>query len=189
MEFKKLLLVISITIIIMMWFMFGISYGWYAYQNAETNIESTTLKDIPTVIFTQTEYIYATQTMPIEDTDRYNYAYKNSFSVSLGENLKNYETGIEISLKDIYMAEELKNDNYKYELVEDGKTISSGNFTNIENETVLLLKPMTLLQPSKYPQSYIYELYIWLSDDGTNQNALMNKSFSAKINVNSAVKK
>ena len=48
---------------------------------------------------------------------------------------------------------------------------------------------MTVLSPTSYPQNYNYELYIWLSDDGTNQNNLMNKGFSAKVSVNSATKK
>ena len=48
---------------------------------------------------------------------------------------------------------------------------------------------MTIIEPSNYPQTYNYELYIWLKEDGTNQNNLMNKGFSAKINVSSALKK
>ena len=48
---------------------------------------------------------------------------------------------------------------------------------------------MTVLNPEIYPKTYNYELYIWLSDDGSNQNNLMNKGISAKINVVSAVKK
>ena len=49
--------------------------------------------------------------------------------------------------------------------------------------------PMTVLKPQEYPKTYTYEFYVWLSDDGTNQNYLMNKGFSAKININSATKK
>ena len=52
MEFRKFIIVLSITITIIVGLMCGVSYGWYAYANAETNIEGTTLKDIPTVIFT-----------------------------------------------------------------------------------------------------------------------------------------
>ena len=39
--------------------------------------------------------------MPIYDEDRYRYANKNSFTVTLGENLKEYETGLEIVLNEI----------------------------------------------------------------------------------------
>lgn len=189
MEFKKFIIVLSITITIMVGLMCGVSYGWYAYANAETNIESTTLKDIPTVIFTQSDRIFSKSTTPIYDSDRYNYAYKNSFMITLGENLKNYETGIEINLKDIIMSNELKISNYKYELVEDGKTVSKGDFKDVGNNTTLNIKPMTIVKPTAYPQTYTYDFYIWLSEDETNQNDLMNKAFSAKINVNSAVKK
>lgn len=167
----------------------GVSYGWYAYSNAETKVGGSTLKETPTVIFAQTEYIYSSQTMPIYDEDRYNYANKNSFTVTLGENLKEYQTGIEIQLKDINISEELKIANYKYELLQDGKIISSGDFSNIGSSTVLKLMPMTLMETSTYPRTYTYELYIWLSEDESNQNHLMNKNFGAKIDINSATKK
>lgn len=189
MEFKKLIIILSITITIMVGFMCSVSYGWYAYANAETNIESTTLKNIPTVIFTQTDRIFSKTSSPIYDEDRYNYAYKNSFMITIGENLKGYQTGIEISLIDIMMSNELKIGNYKYELVEDGKTVGSGSFKDLGNNNTLVIKPLTIMNPNSYPQTYSYDFYLWLSEDETNQNELMNKVFSAKINVNSAIKK
>ena len=188
-EFRKLLLILVITISIIICIMLGISYGWYAYSNAETNIEGKTKKEQPTIIFAQTEYVYSKVTMPIYDADRYNYANKNSFTVTIGENLKDYQTGIEISLKDIVMSNELKNDNYKYELLQDGNVVASGNFSSLGVATTLNLLPMTILIPTSYPTTYNYELYIWLSDNGSNQNNLMNKVFSAKVNVSSATKK
>ena len=127
--------------------------------------------------------------MPIKDEDRYNYANKNSFNITIGENLKKYEVAIEISLKDIIMDNELKITNYKYELLQDGKYVGSGDFSNLGNSTSLKIMPMTKLVNNNFPQTYNYELYIWLSDDEANQNILMNKGFSAKISVNSAVKK
>ena len=189
MEFKKFLIVLSITISILVGIMFGASYSWYAYQNAETRVGGSTKKEAPSVVFAQTEYIFSKVTQPILDEDRYNYANKNSFTITLGDNVKDYQTGIEISLKDILMAPELRNANYKYELLQDGETVAKGDFSNLGSTTVLRLLPMTILNPVAYPTTYTYELYIWLSDDGSNQNELMNKVFSAKISVNSAVKR
>lgn len=189
MELKKLIIILSITITIIINLMFGVTYGWYAYSNAETTATGETIKEAPTIIFAQTEYISSSQSLPIYDEDRYNYANKNSFTVTIGENLKGYETGIEIALKDISIADELKIENYKYELLEDGKMIANGNFSTIDNNKELTLMPMTLYTPKSYPQTYTFELYIWLSDDNSNQNNLMGKEFSAKININSAVKK
>ena len=87
------------------------------------------------------------------------------------------------------MSEELKIPNYKYELLQDGQIISNGNFSNIGASTVINLMPMTLMETTIYPQTYTYELYIWLSEDETNQNNLMNQPFGAKIDINSAIKK
>ena len=56
----------------------------------------------------QTEYIESTQNMPIYDEDRYKYGNKNSFTVTLGENLIGYETGLQIILNNIEIANELK---------------------------------------------------------------------------------
>ena len=109
--------------------------------------------------------------------------------VTIGENLKDYETGIEISLKEVLISDELKSENYKYELVEDGKTVSSGNFKDIGKSDKLTIKPLTVMTPNSYPQTYTYDFYLWLSENETNQNDLMNKSFSAKIYVDSAIKK
>lgn len=188
MEFKRILIVLSITITILMCLMMGVSYGWYAYENAQSTVSGSTIKEAPTVIFSQTEYISSTQTLPILDKDRYNYANKNSFNVTIGENLREYQVAIEISLVNISMSDELKIANYKYELLQDGITIATGNFENLDVTTIKLM-PMTIVNPLGYPQTYTYELYIWLNDDGTNQNNLMNKGFNARVNINSAVKK
>ncbi len=189
MEFKKLVIVLSITLSMVVAMMFGVSYGWYAYANAETKVTATTAKNAPTVMFKQTEYINAVKMMPILDEDRYKYANKNSFTVTVGENLSKYQVGVEISLKDIKMSEELKIANYKYELLQDGEVVKKGNFDITGEIGTLPLMPMTVLKPQEYPKTYTYEFYVWLSDDGTNQNYLMNKGFSAKININSATKK
>lgn len=188
MEFKKMIIILTITITIIFGITLGISYGWYAYQNAESNVIGSTINEKPTVIFAQTEYIESTTTTPIYDEDRYNYANKNSFTITVGPNLENYEVAIEVYLTDINISEELKIANYKYELLEDKKLIANGNFASIGSANSLKILPMSLLTPKTYPKAYTYELYIWLSDDNTNQNNLMNKGFSAKVNINSAVK-
>ncbi len=189
MELKKIIIVLSITIAIAIAIMFGASYAWYAYKNAETNISGGTIKETPTIIFSQTEYISLKQTLPIKDNDRYNYANKNSFTITIDKNLEDYEKGIEISLININMADELKIANYKYELLQNNIKVANGDFSNIGSNKSLIIMPMTKLSPATYPTTYSYELLIWLSDDESNQNTLMNKGFSAKISINSAIKK
>lgn len=189
MEFRKMIILLSITVSIMFGISLGISYAWYSYKNAETNIKVATKKDTPMIQFMQTEYIESTQNMPIFDEDRYKYATKNSFTVTLGKNLLNYETALQIVLNNIEIESELKNKNYKYELLENKKVISNGDFSTIEDKKSIELLPITIMKPQNYPYTYVYELYIWLSEDESNQNELMNKRFSAKIDINSAIKK
>lgn len=189
MDFKKLLFVLSITMFLFVGILFGSSYAWYAYKNAETKVSGSTVNEVPTIIFSQTEYIYSSTTMPIYDVDRYNYANKNSFTVTLNDNLKNYQTGIKIILKDIIMNDELKIANYKYELLEDGVAVGNGDFSMLGNAKEIEIMPMKTLMPQVYPKTYNYDLLIWLSEDETDQNYLMDKKFRAKINVISAVKK
>ena len=184
-----MIILLSVTVSIMFGVLLGTSYAWYAYSNAESNITANTLKEAPTIVFAQTEFISSTQNMPIYDEDRYRYGNKNSFTITLGDNLKNYETGIQIVLENINIDEELKIENYKYELLENKKVVTSGNFSNIGELTTIELMPMTIMNPSTYPETYIYEFYMWLSEDETDQNYLMNKKIGAKINVVSAVKK
>lgn len=189
MELKKMIFILGITIAVAIGIMFGASYAWYAYKNAETNVKGSTLKETPTIIFAQTEYLSVKQMMPIEDNDYYNYANKNSFTITIDENLRYYETGIEISLKDIQMPNELKIPNFKYMLLQNGIPVSNGDFSTLGASTNLTVLPMTILTPSTYPTTYLYELFVWLSDDGNDQNYLMNKGFSAKVNINSAIKR
>ena len=184
-----MIILLSVTVSIMFGLLLGMSYAWYAYSNAESDIKATTKKDAPMIVFAQTEYISSTQNMPIYDEDRYSYANKNSFTITLGENLKEYETGLEIILNEIKIADELKINNYKYELLQNKKIITGGDFSTIGEETSIKLQPMTIVKPENYPYTYVYELYIWLSEDNTNQNHLMDKAFGAKIEINSAVKK
>ena len=189
MKFNNMIIILSITISIMFGVLLGISYGWYAYSNAESNISANTIKNAPTIVFSQTEYIESSLNMPIYDEDKYTHANKNSFTVTLGENLIEYETGLEIALSNIDISDKLKIKNYKYEFLQNKKVISSGDFSNLGEQNVIKLLPMTIMKPEKYPYTYVYELYIWLSEDGTDQNDLMNQKFKAKIDISSAVKK
>ena len=53
MEFKKITIILGITIAISIGILFGSSYAWYAYKNAESNVSGSTIKETPTTIFAQ----------------------------------------------------------------------------------------------------------------------------------------
>ena len=169
--------------------MLGSSYAWYSYSNAESTLFSRTLEDKPTVIFAQDDSVVFRTNMPILDVDRYSFANITSFNVTFGEDLVDYDTSLNIILDDIVIDSELINDNFKYELLENGESIASGSFINYDNSGELNIMPTKIILEDKYPKTYVYDLFIWISDDGTDQNYLMEKSFSAKVKVNSAIKR
>lgn len=189
MEFKRLIVVLSIAIFLTFSSMIGASYAWYAYENAEISLFGSTIKELPTVIFSQTEYISTSLNAPIKDEDKENFANVNAFTITFGENLEKYETAISIVLDEIYIDDDLKNTNYKYELVGNNETISKGDFSLLGDNREIVLLPSTIMNITNYPQTNTYEFYVWLSDDGTDQNYLMNKNFSGRIKINSASKK
>lgn len=189
MGIKKVFVVLFVSLSIIFGLMLGSSYAWYSYNNAESTLFGRTLLDKPTVIFAQDDSIVFNTNTPILDSDRYSFANITSFNVTFGENLINYDTSINILLEDINIDSELINGSFKYELMENGLTIVSGDFSNYQNDGTLELLPTKIIQEEIYPKTYVYDLFIWLSDDGTSQNELMDKKFSARVKVNNAIKR
>ena len=188
MNTKKNYIILTIGILAIGISVIGITFAWYSYSNATSSIKGSTTSEKPTIIFKQSEYVSMSNIMPINEEDRYNYGEINSFLVTLEENLEKYENTIEISLINIKIDNELKNTNYRYELLENDVVVVSGDFSLLESDKLILI-PNKIINVSSYPYTYNYKLVIWLNDDGEIQNNLMNKEFSAKINVVSASKK
>ena len=169
--------------------MLGSSYAWYAYSNAESTLYGKAQLDKPTVIFAQDDSIILRTNTPILDEDRYSYANITSFNITFGENLIDFDTSISIELSEIIIDNELINENFKYELLENGVTVSTGNFLNYQGNGTLNIMPTKIISQETYPKTYVYDLFIWLSDSGESQNDLMDKNFSTKVKVNTAIKK
>lgn len=188
MNTKKNYIILTLAILAIGFGLVGITFAWYSYSNAESRVNATSKVSKPSVIFSQTEYIENASIMPILDEDRYNYGMKNSFIVSVPETLKKYDISMQINLVDIVMSSELKTNDFKYELLENGIIVSSGTFSNIIDNTIEIY-PNKVLNVINYPFSYNYELIVWLSENNGDQNNVMNKNFKARVNVISAVKK
>ncbi len=188
MNTKRDYLVMSLAILAIGFSLVGGTFAWYSYSNARGSAEGSGISEKPSVVFAQTEYINLSNIMPILDEDRYNYGEKNSFIVTVPDTLKRYEISMEINLVDINISDELMTSDFKFELLQDDIIVSSGNFNSLEGNTFVLL-PNEVLNIPSYPYSYNYKLIIWLSENESDQNNLMNKELKARINVISAVKK
>lgn len=195
MKFKHMLFVLTVTTSIIFACMLGSSYAYYTLSNGTTVTATTGEFDaIVSVVFSESEYINLKTGVPINSTDVDKYASASKFTlIPDATKLQGYDVAVKIAISNITIDTELKISDFKYDLkCNDGSsttTIKSGtgaDFTSTELEIGTLSTQNSTFNVSK---TYNCALRLWLQETGSNQNALMNKSFSGLIKVNSVYRK
>jgi len=195
MKFKHMLFVLTVTTSIIFACMLGSSYAYYTLSNGTTVTATTGEFDANvSVVFSESEYIYLKTGVPINSTDVDKYASASKFTlIPDATKLQGYDVAVKIAISNITIDTELKISDFKYNLkCNDGSsttTIKSGtgaDFTSTELEIGTLSTQNSTFNVSK---TYNCALRLWLQETGSNQNALMNKSFSGLIKVNSVYRK
>ena len=195
MKFKHMLFVLTVTTSIIFACMLGSSYAYYTLSNGTTVTATTGEFDANiSVVFSESEYINLKTGVPINSTDVDKYASTSKFTlIPDATKLQGYDVAVKIAISNITIDTELKISDFKYDLkCNDGSsttTIKSGtgaDFTSTELEIGTLSTQNSTFNVSK---TYNCALRLWLQETGSNQNALMNKSFSGLIKVNSVYRK
>lgn len=195
MKFKHMLFVLTITTSIIFACMLGSSYAYYTLSNGTTVTATTGEFDANvSVVFSESEYINLKTGVPINSTDVDKYASASKFTlIPDATKLQGYDVAVKIAISNITIDTALKISDFKYDLkCNDGSsttTIKSGtgaDFTSTELEIGTLSTQNSTFNVSK---TYNCALRLWLQETGSNQNALMNKSFSGLIKVNSVYRK
>lgn len=195
MKFKHMLFVLTVTTSIIFACMLGSSYAYYTLSNGTTVTATTGEFDANiSVVFSESEYINLKRGVPINSTDVDKYASTSKFTlIPDATKLRGYDVAVKISISNITIDTALKISDFKYDLkCNDGSsttTIKSGtgaDFTSTELEIGTLSTQNSTFNVSK---TYNCALRLWLQETGSNQNALMNKSFSGLIKVNSVYRK
>lgn len=195
MKFKHMLFVLTVTTSIIFACMLGSSYAYYTLSNGTTVTATTGEFDANvSVVFSESEYINLKTGVPINSTDVDKYASASKFTlIPDATKLQGYDVAVKIAISNITIDTELKISDFKYDLkCNDGSsttTIKSGtgaDFTSTELEIGTLSTQNSTFNVSK---TYNCALRLWLQATGNNQNALMNKSFSGLIKVNSVYRK
>ena len=179
------MLIITLIVITVFALSLSASYAWYTYSGGATDFDSVTSEVDLNVIYAQSQIITTTTSLPIKDEEKEKYADTNIFTVSAPEELYNHQVILTISLINIEIDEELKSQDFKYELLENNEVIAQGSGKDF-TENTKVLKDIIEINPT---QNYTFGLRIWLSETGESQNELMNKSFKAQIQVDSVAKK
>lgn len=195
MKFKHMLFVLTVTTSIIFACMLGSSYAYYTLSNGTTVTATTGEFDANvSVVFSESEYINLKTGVPINSTDVDKYASALKFTlIPDATKLRGYDVAVKIAISNITIDTALKISDFKYDLkCNDGSsttTIKSGtgaDFTSTELEIGTLSTQNSTFNVSK---TYNCALRLWLQETGSNQNALMNKSFSGLIKVNSVYRK
>lgn len=195
MKFKHMLFVLTVTTSIIFACMLGSSYAYYTLSNGTTVTATTGEFDANiSVVFSESEYINLKTGVPINSTDVDKYASASKFTlIPDATKLRGYDVAVKIAISNITIDTALKISDFKYDLkCNDGSsttTIKSGtgaDFTSTELEIGTLSTQNSTFNVSK---TYNCALRLWIQETGNNQNALMNKSFSGLIKVNSVYRK
>ena len=195
MKFKHMLFVLTVTTSIIFACMLGSSYAYYTLSNGTTVTATTGEFDANvSVVFSESEYINLKTGVPINSTDVDKYASASKFTlIPDATKLQGYDVAVKIAISNITIDTALKISDFKYDLkCNDGSsttTIKLGtgaDFTSTELEIGTLSTQNSTFNVSK---TYNCALRLWLQETGSNQNALMNKSFSGLIKVNSVYRK
>lgn len=179
---KHSILYISIAIIVIS-ITFVVSY---AYMTAKvignedannTKVSTGTLE----VSFTTSSYIKENDMQLINAADVAKSAAHTDFSISHSKN-SNVATKYNLYLTELTISDNFKSKYFKWELLKNGTTLYSGNFTNaITGEDYLLTSSPQTLEVSKTDN---YILRIWLENDlQVNQIDLTNGTFSGNVKL------
>lgn len=192
--FKRLLIILSFAVTVLIVILLGTSYAWYTFDNAVTSFNNvqTFSDNIDTaVVFTNSSNIGTTVGIPILASDVEERSEKTIFTVTPSTTLSGREVAFQISLIDLKIDSALTGvSSLKYSLLQtvDGTTttIKSGNFSGVTADS-LILSTITVPE-AKLGKTYSYEFRLWLEEDNSNQNALMGKKLEGYIKVNTAIR-
>lgn len=192
--FKRLLIILSFAVTVLIVILLGTSYAWYTFDNAVTSFNNvqTFSDNIDTaVVFTNSSNIGTTVGIPILASDVEERSEKTTFTVTPSTTLSGREVAFQISLIDLKIDSALTSVNsLKYSLLQtvDGTTttIKSGNFSGVTADSLILAT--TTVPSANLGKTYSYEFRLWLQEDNSNQNALMGKKLNGYIKVNTAIR-
>lgn len=157
------------------------SYAWYSFSEGSTTFSAVTNNDDVIVSFQRGEYISTSIAVPIKEADIDKYSEKNNFTIRVKDNSDDNEMLVTVSLVDVVISEALQDVNFKIDLYHQSKSVASvtGDALGLDDEATSTLGTVAL----ENNIDNNFELRVYILDDNSNQSAMMNKTFQAKIKV------
>lgn len=180
MNFKKLLLVLCLTTMVMVSLLLGFSYAWYATTTSTSFDLRTPSSDKIVVDFATSKYINAKTGIPLIETEVSTKADKTLFTVKANSSMS-MTAKYTVLLQDIIIDDVLKSSSFKWQLLKDSTEVASGDFSSIGSSTTMDLYTTSLVLNAMDADNY--EFRLWLHETNVEQNDMMDKTFSATVAI------
>ena len=155
----------------------GYTYSYFSSRGESDEVMVNTGSLQVTYVEDSEGIINANNISPILDEDMTSLATKLSFSVV---NEGNVDGVYNIDLIDVKIDTELINNKFKWALYSWDVLVREGNFSDITNGSDYELISGQNINVS---DSEEYTLYIWISEDNTDQSIMKGKTFQSKVRV------
>ena len=155
------------------------TYAWFTWISPSNTSVTLSIGNLADVTFTSGPDINITNLAPV-----YNYTDGVSTTFSVRNTNSTDSLLYKVKLEITSIANELKDESFKYTLLKDNKVVKTGNLKDAVNGNTLILNTSSLDKGStSSPKISTFKLYFWLDGNMENNSNMMNKSLVGKIDV------
>ena len=155
------------------------TYAWFTWISPSNTSVTLSIGNLADVTFTSGPDINISNLAPV-----YNYTdgVSTTFTVRNANSTDSLLYKVKLEITSI--ANELKDESFKYTLLKDNKVVKTGNLKDAINGNTLILNTSSLDKGStSSPKISTFKLYFWLDGNMENNSNMMNKSLVGKIDV------
>ena len=155
------------------------TYAWFTWISPSNTSVTLSIGNLADVTFTSGPDINITNLAPV-----YNYTDGVSTTFTVRNTNSTDSLLYKVKLEITSIANELKNESFKYTLLKDNKVVKTGNLKDAVNGNTLILNTSSLDKGStSSPKISTFKLYFWIDGNMENNSNMMNKSLVGKIDV------
>ena len=155
------------------------TYAWFTWISPSNTSVTLSIGNLADVTFTSGPDINITNLAPV-----YNYTDGVSTTFTVRNTNSTDSLLYKVKLEITSIANELKDESFKYTLVKYNKVVKTGNLKDAINGNTLILNTSSLDKGStSSPKISTFKLYFWIDGNMENNSNMMNKSLVGKIDV------
>ena len=155
------------------------TYAWFTWISPSNTSVTLSIGNLADVTFTSGPDINITNLAPV-----YNYTDGVSTTFTVRNTNSTDSLLYKVKLEITSIANELKDESFKYTLLKDNKVVKTGNLKDAVSGNTLILNTSSLDKGStSSPKTSTFKLYFWIDGNMENNSNMMNKSLIGKIDV------